>query len=107
MHILFRFCERVEVRDPGVTVIFPYYVISASFVLRLLYFSITWPNRLLVFLMIVDEGVLRGIPPAQRTQSATTNDEPGVTRLPKQRSSPPINAIVESMTHSFSCFSAS
>ena len=37
--------------------------------------------------------------------SATANDE-GVIHLPKQRSSPPINAIVESMTHSFSCFSA-
>ena len=33
MHILFRFCERVEIRDPGVTVIFPCYVISALFVL--------------------------------------------------------------------------
>jgi hypothetical protein len=33
MHVLLRLCERVEIRDPGVTVIFPYYVISALFVL--------------------------------------------------------------------------
>jgi hypothetical protein len=62
VHILSRLCERVKVHDPGVTIIFPYYVISASFVLRLLYFSFTWPNRLLAFLRIIDQDMLGGIP---------------------------------------------
>jgi hypothetical protein len=105
VHILFRLCERVKVRGPGVTIIFPYCIVSASFVLGLSYFSFTWPNRLLAFLRIIDEGMLRGIPSGRSRPQP--NDEPGVTHLPKQRSRPPKNAIVESMTHSFSCFRAS
>ena len=34
VHILFRLCKRVEVRNPGVTIIFPCYVISTLFMLR-------------------------------------------------------------------------
>jgi hypothetical protein len=105
VHILFRLCERVKVRGPGVTIIFSYCIVSASFVLGLSYFSFTWPNRLLAFLRIIDEGMLRGIPSGRGRPQP--NDEPGVTHLPKQRSRPPKNAIVESMTHSFSCFRAS
>lgn len=105
VHILFRLCERMKVRVPGVTIVFPYYAISASFVLGLLYFSFTWPDLLLAFLRIIDEGMLRGIPSGRSRPQP--NDEPGVTHLPKQRSRPPINPIVESMTHIFSCFRAS
>jgi hypothetical protein len=105
VHILFRLCKRVKVHGPGVTIIFPYYVISASFVSGLLYFSFTWPNLLLAFLRIIDEGMLGGIPSGRSRPQP--NGEPGVTYLPKQRSRPPINAIVESMTHNFSCFMAS
>lgn len=105
VHILFRLCERVKVRAPGVTIIFPYYAISASFLLGLLYFSFTWPNRLFAFLRIIDKDMLGGIPSGRSRPQP--NDEPGVTHLPKQRSRPPINAIVESMTHNFSCFRAS
>ena len=32
VHILFRLCERVKVRDPGVTIIFPCYAIRALFI---------------------------------------------------------------------------
>jgi len=62
VHILFRLRECVKVHGPSVTIIFPYYAISASFVLVLLCFSFTWPNRLLAFLRIIDEGMLGGIP---------------------------------------------
>ena len=36
--------------------------------------SITWPNRLLALLGVINEGVLGGIPPSQQVRSATRAD---------------------------------
>ena len=63
VQILFGLCKGVEVRDPSVIIVFPCQVISGVFVRIEL--SITWPNRLLALLGIIDESVLRGIPPSQ------------------------------------------
>jgi len=69
VHILFGLCKGVEVRDPSITIIFPCNDISTVFVRVEL--SITWPNRLLALLGVIDEGVLRGIPPSQQARSTT------------------------------------
>ena len=69
MHIVFGLCKRVEVRYSSVTIILPCHVISIVFVRIGL--PITWPNRLLAILGVINEGVLGGIPPSQQIKSAT------------------------------------
>jgi hypothetical protein len=59
----------VEVRDSSVTIILPCHVISTVFVGIGL--SITWPNRFLAILGVINEGVLGSIPPSQQIRSAT------------------------------------
>ncbi len=89
MHILFRLCKGMEVGNPSVTIIFPCHIISTVFarVDR----SNTWPNRLLALLRVINEGVLRRVPPSRKARSATTADvtKEHTTIPPKAKIKPP------------------